>query len=124
MARPIHFEIPVDDPERAADFYESAFGWQLARWEGAPYWMATTGVEGEPGINGALGQRSDQFQHVTFVIGVEDIEAAIKRVGEAGATITVEKNPIQGIGYSAYFSDPEGNIIGLFEPDDSAETAV
>lgn len=118
--RPIHFEIPVDDAARAADFYEKVFGWKLARWEGAPYWLAATGEESEAGINGALAQRSEELKHVTFVIDVEDIDAAIEEVEEAGATITVGKNPIPGVGYSAYFADTEGNVIGMFEDDQSA----
>ena len=27
MARPAHFEIPVDDPDRAEKFYGTIFGW-------------------------------------------------------------------------------------------------
>ena len=53
------------------------------------------------------------------VIEVPDIEAAVASVTEAGAVIVVEKNPIPGVGYSAYFTDPEGNRVGLFESDES-----
>src|SRR5947199_322350 len=54
-SRPSHFEIPVDDPDRAEAFYATVFGWTFQRYPGAPqyYGMASTG-ESEPGINGAL----------------------------------------------------------------------
>ena len=46
MARPTHFEMPVDDPDRAERFYADVFGWNFQRYEGAPqyYGMASTGV--------------------------------------------------------------------------------
>ena len=34
--RPTHFEIPVDDPDRAERFYSEAFGWTFNRFPGAP----------------------------------------------------------------------------------------
>lgn len=120
MARPVHFELPVEDQTRAAAFYEQVFGWDLQQWEGAPYWLATTGPDTEAGINGALGLKSEDFAVPVFVIEVPDIEAAIKSVEKAGAAIVHPKSPIPGVGYSAYFTDTEGNRMGLFEPDESA----
>ncbi len=120
MSRPIHFELPVDDPARAGEFYERVFGWEIQRWEGAPYWLVTSGPEDEPGINGALGARSEGFAVPTIVIGVADIEAAIRAAEEAGATIVTAKSAIPRVGFSAYFRDTEGNQVGLFEDDESA----
>jgi predicted enzyme related to lactoylglutathione lyase len=120
MPRPVHFELPVENPARAAVFYQKVFAWDVQRWEGAPYWLVTSGPDSEPGINGALGQKSEDFAVPIFVVEVPDIEAALVSVAEAGATIAVGKNPIPGVGYSAYFDDPEGNRMGLFESDESA----
>jgi uncharacterized protein len=34
----VHFEMPYDDPQRVAKFYEQAFGWGMShltvKWEG------------------------------------------------------------------------------------------
>lgn len=30
----VHFEIPADDPERAARFYRELFGWDVGKWDG------------------------------------------------------------------------------------------
>ncbi len=119
MARPIHFELPVDDPARAAAFYEKLFGWDIQQWEGAPYWLVTSGPDSEPGINGALGQRSDDLPVPVFVLGVDDIDTSMTEVAAAGATLVSPKIPIPGVGYSAYFTDTEGNRIGLFQGDES-----
>ena len=119
MSRPVHFELPVDDQARAAAFYESVFGWEIQQWQGAPYWLVTSGPDDLPGINGALGARDEYLQAPTFVIGVEDIEASVEAAAAAGATITITKNPIPGVGWSAYFLDTEGNHVGLFQGDES-----
>lgn len=119
MPRPIHFELPVDDAARAADFYQNVFAWDIQQWEGAPYWLVTSGPDSEPGINGALGQRSDDLPVPVFVIGVEDIDSAMGEVEAAGATLVSPKIPIPGVGYSAYFTDTEGNRVGLFQDDQS-----
>ena len=44
MPRPVHFEIPAENPERAMQFYSTVFGWKFSKWEGPmDYWMITTG---------------------------------------------------------------------------------
>jgi len=61
VLRVIHFEIHGDDPKRAAKFYEKVFDWKITKWEGpADYWLAMTGEEKQPGINGAIMQRTDK----------------------------------------------------------------
>jgi hypothetical protein len=46
MPRVVHFELPVDEPERAAHFYRSVFGWQINKWEGPEdYWLIKTGEQ-------------------------------------------------------------------------------
>lgn len=55
MSRVIHFEIPADNPERAAEFDGAIFGWTFRKWDGPmPYWLVTTGAEGERGLDGGL----------------------------------------------------------------------
>lgn len=54
MARPIHFEIPVDDPQRAIAFYSAALGWKAQKFDGMEYWLMATGEQGEPGIDGGI----------------------------------------------------------------------
>ena len=57
MPRVTHFEIPADDPERAADFYRKVFGWEIKKWDGpVDYWLVTTGSADEPGIDGGIAK--------------------------------------------------------------------
>ena len=120
MPRPTHFEIPVDDPDRAENFYADIFGWSFQRFEGAPeyYGMATTG-EGEQGINGALFQRGESGV-VTLTMQVDSIEDATARVAEKGGRVLQAKTPIPGMGWFATCEDTEGNKFGLFTNDPTA----
>ena len=119
--RPTHFEIPVDDPDRAEKFYEAVFGWTFDRYPGAPtyYGMASTG-ETNPGINGALFQRGED-SGTTITMSVDSIEDSIAKIKAAGGSVIRDKMPIPTMGYFATCTDTEGNTIGLFTNDPKAE---
>lgn len=121
MSRVVHFEIPVDQPERAMGFYRSAFGWELSAWGGPmDYWLATTGKASEPGINGALTPRTPEAPGFGLGIGVEDLAAAVARVEQAGGTVIERRAPIPGVGWLAMIRDTEGNTLSLIQEDSSA----
>lgn len=122
MAKIVHFEIPVDNGERAEHFYGEVFGWQIKRWGDEPYWLVEAGSETEPGANGALVGRDDLHQHPTLIAGVDDIDAVLARVRARGGVVVQEKLPVPGVGWSAYVRDPEGNLLGLFEPTPASAT--
>lgn len=122
MSRPVHFEIPADQPERAIAFYEKVFNWKFSKWEGPmTYWMISTGGKQQPGIDGGLIPRMHPGQGVTNTIGVADVDAAIASLTAHGAKITVPKMAIPGIGWLAYFTDSEGNPGGVMQNDPAAK---
>lgn len=121
MPRPIHFEIPADNPDRAIAFYQSAFGWQFMKWEGPqPYWLITTGQKDTPGIDGGMMLRHAPSDSTVNTLQVTSLEDAIAAVTKNGGKITVPKMPIGGIGWLAYGADTEGNAFGLLQPDPGA----
>lgn len=119
-SRPTHFEIPVDDPDRAEKFYASVFGWNFQRYPGAPeyYGMATTG-DTEPGINGALFQRREASE-TTLTMSVDSIEEATASILAAGGQVVQDKTAIPSMGWFATCEDTEGNRFGLFTNDPNA----
>ena len=122
MSRVIHFEIPADDLERAANFYRKAFGWKIEKWPGPmEYWMVTTGTDGTPGINGGLMRKQAPTLATTNTIGVDSVDAAVTAVQNAGGKLVVPKTPIPTIGYFAYCQDPEGNLFGVMQADANAK---
>ena len=122
MSRVVHFEIPVDDPERATKFYTKVFGWKIKKWEGPmDYWLVTTGDKSAPGIDGAIMQRSEMASTVVNSIDVPSVDDFIKKVTKNGGKVVTPKTPIPGVGYFAYCKDTEGNMFGILQPDMSAK---
>jgi uncharacterized protein len=120
--RVVHFEIPVDDGERARSFYEAAFGWQVQAMPGMDYTLVTTGPSGdqgptEPGfVNGGMLARSAAAAPApVVVVDVESIDLALERVAELGGSTVLGKRPVGRMGSTAYVRDPEGNVVGLWE---------
>ncbi len=90
-SRVAHFEIPSDNPERTAQFYTSAFGWSIQKWDGPQeYWLVDTG-EGQPGINGGIMRRGGPFDRVINTVNVDDVDASTRRVQELGGSLVGDK---------------------------------
>lgn len=120
MLRPVHFEIPVDDPEKNIAFFESVFGWKFNKWGGPmEYWVVSTG-DSQPGIDGGLMRRMNPGQPIVNTIEVPSVDDYIAKITNAGGQIVLPKMPIPGVGYLAYFKDPDGNIHGIMHEDKSA----
>jgi predicted enzyme related to lactoylglutathione lyase len=120
--RVVHFEIPADDIDRAREFYSSAFGWNLSPVPEMDYTMVQstpsddTGMPKEPGsINGGMFKREEPLTAPVIVIDVDDIDKALETVGGLGGSMVIPRQPVGDMGFSAYFKDPEGNLIGLWQ---------
>ena len=123
----VHFEMPAKDKKRVADFYTSAFGWemQLMGPDMGGYLIAGTSETDEnhmvktPGtINGGFFDYKNEegFNAPHIVISVDNIDESIKAVNESGGKVTGEKMDIPGIGTYASFKDTEGNCVGMLQP--------
>lgn len=119
-----HFEIPADNPERARKFYTTTFGWKANVMEGMDYTMVSTGPVDENGmmkmpgqIGGGIGKRGGPLMHPVVTILVDDILASEKHIEKNGGKVLQKKQPIGDgtMGFTGYFKDSEGNIIGLYQ---------
>lgn len=117
----MHFEIPADDESRAREFYTAAFGWEFQVMPEMEYSLATTTPMDETGrpavpgsINGGLFRRGDLTAPVVTV-DVEDIDAALEKIAALGGAVYRAKLEVPGMGWNAYFTDSEGNIVGLWQ---------
>ncbi|OGI28501.1 MAG: glyoxalase [Candidatus Moranbacteria bacterium RIFOXYA12_FULL_44_15] len=125
MDKVVHFEIPADDVERAKKFYGSIFGWKLEDFPmegGEVYTMATTVEVDEKhmpkasgAINGGIMKRGKEVSSPVIAINVDSIDESVKKVEEAGGKTVMPKMPVKDMGYYAYVTDSEGNVIGLWE---------
>ncbi|HEX8487125.1 MAG TPA: VOC family protein [Propionibacteriaceae bacterium] len=125
MGGVVHFEIPADDLERAKGFYGSVFGWQLETipMPGGDYTGVTTTPVDEqtmmptqPGaINGGMMLRDEITPAPVLTIDVEGIDDALREIEARGGSTVKPRTLIPGMGAFAYFKDPEGNVLGLWE---------
>jgi predicted enzyme related to lactoylglutathione lyase len=129
----VHFEIPADEPERAATFYRELFGWEISPYgqaggggTGADYWLVRTvptNAQGQPtgpGVNGGLMRRMFPGQAPVNYIGVASVDEFVRRAERLGAKVVVPKTAVPGMGWFAQLRDPEGNVFALWQTDGAA----
>jgi len=111
------FEIPVNDLERAAKFYEHIFGWELRINDFGNLKMAWFPYH--ENVHGSTGSLVKAESYVPSYSGsmvyfhVDDIEVTLKRVAEKGGKIITQKMSIGEFGFVGHFEDCEGNRIAL-----------
>jgi predicted enzyme related to lactoylglutathione lyase len=120
MGRPvIHFEIAGKDATKLQQFYAELFDWKIDANNPMNYGAVETGEEG--GINGGIFQaQGDMPAYLTIYAQVDDLQAYLDKAVSLGATAVVPPTPIPGMGGFALFTDPEGNLMGIFREDASA----
>jgi uncharacterized protein len=133
----VHFEIPADQPERAARFYRELFGWDISRFtgptegmeyrdEGFEYWMVRTvptdaqGQPTRPGVNGGLMKRMFPGQAPVNYIAVPNVDEFIRKAERLGAKVLMGKSPVPGMGWFAQLNDTEGNVFAIWQSDAKA----
>jgi predicted enzyme related to lactoylglutathione lyase len=85
------------------------------------YYMATTGDEKEPGINGGISKKGESGMPNMNTIGVPDVESFAKKVQDGGGKILQPRTAIPGVGWFATCQDTEGNIFGIIQQDAGAK---
>lgn len=122
MDKVVHFEIPVDDVERAESFYHKVFGWKLNKVPEMQYTIIHTveiddkNMPKELGvINGGMMKRTHEIKNPVITINVENIDEAIQKIKEHGGKIVKDKFQVRDMGIAAYFQDTEQNILGLWQ---------
>jgi predicted enzyme related to lactoylglutathione lyase len=120
----MYFEIQVDNPDEAIEFYGEIFGWKFVKQEGSPinYWQIQT-----EGINGGLLERpapAPEQGHgtnaYTCSMEVESFDEKSTEILQKGGQVAMEKFAVPGRCWQGYFIDPYGNTFGIFEVDDQA----
>ena len=117
-----HFEIPADDTKRATEFYESVFGWEQNPIPGVDYTRLLTirldekTVSQRPfEVNGAVLKRNKTVTGPVVTVSVVDMDDTLKRIEKAGGKVLAGKTEFGNRGYTAYFRDTEGNVMGLWQ---------
>ena len=115
------FEIPVQNMERAMNFYQTVFGLTLERHILGPLdmaWFPT--VQNGAGAAGSLVHHATAYKPSTdgtlvyFTAHSGDLSHELARVEGAGGKVLLGKTLIkEDIGYMALLVDTEGNRIAM-----------
>ena len=113
MANPVAwFEIAGPDAGALQTFYAQAFDWQIDANNSMNYGMVTAG---EGGIPGGVSPSPDGSAHATFYVAVDDVQAALDKVGKLGGTTAMPPMDVPDGPTIAFFTDPAGNVVGLMK---------
>jgi predicted enzyme related to lactoylglutathione lyase len=111
MARLNYVELPVAEIGPAKAFYEAVFGWSLTDF--GPTYAATLTGDTDVGLQ---ADAEEATRAPLPVIDVDDLEAALAAVTEAGGTIVRPIFAFPG-GRRFQFLDPAGNELACVKGD-------
>ncbi|MBC7777872.1 MAG: VOC family protein [Phycisphaerae bacterium] len=114
------FEIPVSDFSRAKTFYQTIFDFEMPEMDMGPLKMGILLHDRDNGgVGGAIcfgeGYKSSGANGPkAYLNGGKDLNVVLNRVAGAGGSIVLPKTEIAPeMGYMAFFTDSEGNVLGL-----------
>jgi predicted enzyme related to lactoylglutathione lyase len=103
------------DPKKCKAFYGAIFDWKFDDESMPGYTLVNTGAEPTGGVFPKPDDVPVPCINVYFQ--VEDIEAVLAKVAELGGKTLVPKTQIPKVGHFAMFTDLEGTVIGILQPD-------
>ncbi|MEP6506973.1 MAG: VOC family protein [Gemmatimonadales bacterium] len=107
-----YIEIPATDIQLSADFYVSIFGWKTRkRGDGS---LAFDDSIGEVSGTWVKGRPASGTPGLLVYIMVDSVDDTCKTITENGGTI-VQPNGADAPEITARFSDPAGNVLGLYQ---------
>jgi len=78
MPRVVHFEIHAGNPERAINFYQKVFGWNISKVGRTDALLdGITGPADQPGINGGLLPRRGELDGQAVIAYVCTVDVGI-----------------------------------------------
>ena len=106
-----YIEIPATDTQRSAVFYEKVFGWRIRRrGDGSIAFDDGVGEVSGTWVTGRPAATPGLLIYIMVDSVAATIDAIISHGGEIGQPIGADAPEI-----TARFSDPAGNVIGLYQ---------
>ncbi len=113
------FEIPALDLKRAKKFYESIFNIEMTELEMMGMSLSMFPYDGTKGTVGGTLIKSEMRKPgkngvFIYLNANPDLQYVLDKIDKAGGKVTMPKTLIdEQSGYLAFFTDTEGNNIGL-----------
>ncbi len=115
----VHFEIGCKDLAKTQAFYAAVFGWEFMAYGDCTAMIGNLGshcpkpTDGIGGHINSLGHPPHNY--VTVYAQVDDIAATLANIEKLGGKTLVPQQEVPGMGWFAWFTDPEGNALGLWK---------
>lgn len=111
-------ELHTHEPDKMKEFYGGLFDWNLEdiQVNGRNYTMVNVG----DGTGGGIMKHpmpGAPAQWLPFVL-VEDVAASTAKAASLGASVVQEKMEVPSYGWFSVIADPEGAVLGLWQPND------
>ena len=112
-------DLAARDVRGAAAFYEGLLGWERDEIPGSGgYLLMRLGGTVVCGIHGMSPSAApDALPAWTSYVSVDDAEATARRAAELGGRILRATVAMPGMGRSAIIADPQGAVLGLWQPE-------
>jgi predicted enzyme related to lactoylglutathione lyase len=115
----VWYDLMTTDPASARAFYLAVVGnWTLTPFGDTDYKMWT--VDGTP--IGGVNQLPDDVEarpHWVGYVHVPNVDDGLARVVELGGRSLMREN-MEGVGIIGVFTDPQGGVLSMFQPDGDA----
>lgn len=121
----VWYELMTTDTKAAEEFYDAVVGW-TSEDAGMPDMGYTLFKAGDVRVAGLMTMPEGAVQMnappawVGYV-GVDDVDAAARKVAELGGKVHREPDDIPNIGRFAIVADPHGAVFALFKGDGDGE---
>jgi uncharacterized protein len=118
MGQPVvHFEVIGKDGEKLRSYYSELFGWEFDSDNPMNYGIVqrdgNVSADGV-GIGGGVASAPEGYDgHVTFYIGVPDVEAALAKAESLGGSRVMGPEKVMEEVEIGLFNDPEGHLVGV-----------
>ena len=110
----VHQELHTTDTGAAKEFYGKVFGWSFQDMP-MPNGVYTMLADKDGGFGGLVEVMPEGKPGWLAYAGVEDLDASLALVAEAGGNILMPKQHVEGNGWMAWIADPQGNVMGLWQ---------
>ena len=113
----VHFEITTGgDAAELHQFYRDLFDWQIDADNPMQYGLVRTNAG--KGIDGGISApEPGGSPAITFYVEVPEIDATLASVEAAGGKVITPRTVLPGMVTLGVFADPQGNVVGVVEPD-------
>ena len=113
------WEITLKDKatsDSVKKFITKVFGWKVSSDNQFDYGQVS---DKDAGIGGGIGPSQAGMNNLTFYIEVDDPTAYLKKIEAAGGKTVMPETNMGNVSF-AQFTDPAGNVVGLYKGSNAA----